>query len=281
MPDALSLPGAAKADFDLANERYWAGIKAGYTPEQADELYLQPMKLKWAALQAASPRTTQSISGSFEPADKADAQEMDLALERFYKGTKAGYDPKDATAMYIMPSVNKVRAAGWARQEQDRANTSDALMQEHNAKLEAAKRSDMGASMAADVLRETGSPSLAIDIPTGLGLYLTPELKMALTKEVNKQREGAMTLDPNKVLNKAGSIAMQGKRLSESPLFSEVTPSGTNVMTQGAQDLIQAAMGSIRRPGGVSPAGDLRGLLSTNQGWNKLNSGAGYRRLSP
>lgn len=90
------------AEWDSAQQRYRAAMNAGYSAEDAAQMYLQPVQNKWDILKDVPAEQRQSA-----------ARDLDQAQQSFLTGIRSGYQPEDAANLYLKPSQQKwVAAAG-------------------------------------------------------------------------------------------------------------------------------------------------------------------------
>jgi hypothetical protein len=94
-----------QSDWDLANQRYRAGVDAGYSAEDADNLFLNPVRTKWDILQKV-PQQLQSKA----------ATELGNAQLSYIQNVNAGYSPNDANNRVLAPVEQKWEAAGTLRE---------------------------------------------------------------------------------------------------------------------------------------------------------------------
>lgn len=88
------------ADWNAAQQRYRAGVNAGYSDADAADLYLAPVKNKWDILKSV-PETMQKTAGA----------ELDAANKAYVAGVNAGYKPEDAQNLFLKPQEQKWVAA--------------------------------------------------------------------------------------------------------------------------------------------------------------------------
>ena len=95
-----SVDQAFQSDWDTAQQRYRAGVNAGYSEEDADQLYLAPVRNKWDILKDVPPAMQSKA-----------AQELNDAQVSFIKNVYAGYKPEDANNLVLAPVEQKWQAA--------------------------------------------------------------------------------------------------------------------------------------------------------------------------
>lgn len=84
------------AEWNQAQQRYQAGVAAGYTPDDASKLYLEPVENKYDILK--------KVPTSLQPQAAA---ELTAAQTSYVKGVQAGYTPGDAEKLYLNPAEQK------------------------------------------------------------------------------------------------------------------------------------------------------------------------------
>jgi hypothetical protein len=88
------------AEWDAAQQRYRAGINAGYSEDDASALYLDPVKNKYQVLK--------DVPDQMKPAA---AKELDEANVSYVQGVNSGYKPEDAQKIFLKPAQEKWVAA--------------------------------------------------------------------------------------------------------------------------------------------------------------------------
>lgn len=92
------------AEWNQAQQRYRAGVAAGYSPNDAENLYLTPVENKWDILKKVpAPLRPQAST------------ELDAAQVLFLKGVNAGYKPADSEKLYLNPAEQKWVASSSVR----------------------------------------------------------------------------------------------------------------------------------------------------------------------
>jgi hypothetical protein len=92
-------------DWNLANQRYLAGVDSGYSPEEADTLFLSPVRTKWDILKNV-PSALQSKA----------ANELGNAQVSYIQNVNAGYSPQDASNRVLAPIEEKWQASSGLRE---------------------------------------------------------------------------------------------------------------------------------------------------------------------
>ena len=87
-------------DWTNAQQHYAAAITAGYSADDADALYLNPVKQKYDILKGVSPAMQKKAAG-----------ELDQAQANLFRNFNAGYTLDDAQKMTLNPVVDKWQAA--------------------------------------------------------------------------------------------------------------------------------------------------------------------------
>jgi hypothetical protein len=87
-------------EWDMAQQRYRAGINSGYNEDDADKLYLSPVRDKWEVLK--------DVPDAMKPGA---AKELDAAQAAYLKGVNSGYKPADAGKIFLKPAEEKWIAA--------------------------------------------------------------------------------------------------------------------------------------------------------------------------
>jgi hypothetical protein len=95
---------AFNADWTRAQDLYQQALNSQYTPEQADEVYLAPVREKWKIAAKAVPQD--------KPTFDKFQQESNQAIDRFHAGINANYTPEQARQQYLSPFQQK-----WAASE--------------------------------------------------------------------------------------------------------------------------------------------------------------------
>lgn len=84
------------ADWQTAQDHYRAGVNAGYSEQDAAQMYLDPVKDKWNILKTVPPALQPKAS-----------QELDAAHQSFLNGMQAGYKQDDSENIYLKPEQMK------------------------------------------------------------------------------------------------------------------------------------------------------------------------------
>lgn len=111
-------PSQYLAEWDKAQQRYQAGINAGYSDADAQQMYLAPVQAKWSVME--------KIPDSMKPQA---ANELDAAHLSFLNGIQAGYKPQQSADLYLLPKLDKWRGVSQF------AHESDPLLREKDAAL--------------------------------------------------------------------------------------------------------------------------------------------------
>lgn len=94
-------------EWQQAQDRYRAGVNAGYSDEDAQQMYLAPVQAKWDILKAVPPALKAKA-----------ATDLDTAHISFLKGIQAGYQPGQAADLYLKPVLQEWQGAASLPQRQ-------------------------------------------------------------------------------------------------------------------------------------------------------------------
>lgn len=89
-----------QAEWQQAQDRYRAGVNAGYDATDADQMYLAPVREKWNIL------NTLPISARAKASEELDKAHID-----FLQGIQSGYKPQDAANLYLIPKLEEWKGA--------------------------------------------------------------------------------------------------------------------------------------------------------------------------
>lgn len=113
-PLTKDINAAFQSDWERAQDLYQQGLKAGYETADADALYLDPIRKKWAIADKTilNDRVASVADGKFDNEstktnfDKFQ-QESTQAFDRFHADVKAGYQIPEAEARQLSPFQQK------------------------------------------------------------------------------------------------------------------------------------------------------------------------------
>jgi len=94
-------------EWQQAQDRYRAGVNAGYSDADAQQLYLAPVQAKWDVLKSVPPALKTKA-----------ATDLDTAHINFLKGVQAGYQPGQAADLYLKPALAEWQGAANLPQRQ-------------------------------------------------------------------------------------------------------------------------------------------------------------------
>lgn len=94
-------------EWQQAQDRYRAGVNAGYSDQDAQQMYLAPVQAKWDILKAVPPALKAKA-----------ATDLDTAHISFLKGIQAGYQPGQAADLYLKPVLQEWQGAASLPQRQ-------------------------------------------------------------------------------------------------------------------------------------------------------------------
>jgi hypothetical protein len=152
--------GLAKSfqeDWDRAQQRFTAGVKAGYTEQDASQMYLDPVKQRWTLAAANLAKERSDLTGDPIGQENRGAitkllDEGQHAEELFHAGIKAGYTPEDSAAMHLSPFQQKWTAHAAlptpakphriTQAEEDRYYANNKAMQDEAAALRTELKAD-------------------------------------------------------------------------------------------------------------------------------------------
>jgi len=97
-----------QAEWDQAQQRYQAGVNAGYSDADAEQMYIAPVREKWNVLKSVPDSMKQIAS-----------RQLDDAHISFLQGIQAGYKPEDSAKLYLIPKLEKWQGASAFAKEND------------------------------------------------------------------------------------------------------------------------------------------------------------------
>lgn len=223
-------------ELDQAQQRYQAGINAGYSDDDADQMYLEPVRQKWNVLKSVPDSMKQIAS-----------RQLDDAHIAFLQGIQAGYKPQDAAKLYLTPKLEKWQgAASFAKESdplvadkvgalgevQDGANPQS-VIQSHPLKIFADPKFEARFETAAHEA-EGRRLKAAQKLAESQTASETPPTADELTKQLFSLAGGSKRFDPNAPIQQYfgqrmgeieqqltnGPAATQPNVVREPPLFS-------------------------------------------------------------